>query len=141
MAEVHERLQAEMENIEQVLKELPGNDLLPNLSSLELAGVAALIHNFYNGLENILKQIFISRGMELPHSPSWHRDLVNIAASNNIISSSTAKQLRQYLAFRHFFSQGYSFDLDKERIIPLVSSLQNTLAAFKDDINEILKNP
>ena len=63
MAEVHERLQAELENIEQVLKELPGNDLLPNLSSLELAGVAALIHNFYNGLENILKQIFISRGI------------------------------------------------------------------------------
>ena len=28
-----------------------------------------------------------------------------------------------------------------ENIIPLVSSLQNTLAAFKGDINENLKNP
>jgi uncharacterized protein YutE (UPF0331/DUF86 family) len=139
MAEVHKRVEAEFENIERVVTELPGNDLLPSLSSLELAGVAALIHNFYNGIENILKQVVISCGKELPHNSSWHRDLVNMATSSGIISESTARELRPYLGFRHFFSHGYSFDLDKERIIPLVKSIQGTLASFKNDINETLK--
>jgi uncharacterized protein YutE (UPF0331/DUF86 family) len=139
MSEVHERVEAEMENIEHVVAELPGNDLLPNLSSLELAGVAALIHNFYNGIENILKQIVISRSKKLPQGSSWHRELVNIATSNDVISDSTAKELRRYLAFRHFFAHGYSFDLDKEHIIPLVKGVKEVLAAFRDDISKTLK--
>ena len=139
MTKVHEQIEAELENIERVTAELPGNDLLSNLSPLELAGVAALIHNFYNGIENILKQIVISCGDKPPNGPSWHRDLVNMATSNNIISESTANELRQYLAFRHFFSHGYSFDLDKGRIIPLVKNIQKTLACFTDDINKTLK--
>ena len=138
MAEVHERVEAELENIEHVVAELPGDDSLPNISSLELAGVAALIQNFYNGIENILKQIVIARGEKLPDGSSWHRDLLNIVMSNDIISESTAKELRRYLAFRHFFSHGYSFDLDKEHIVPLVKGIQGTLARFRDDINETL---
>ena len=139
MAEVRERVEAELENIERVVAELPGDDSLPNLSSLELAGVATLIHNFYNGIENILKQLVIARGEKLPDGSSWHRDLLNIATSNNIISESTAKELRRYLAFRHFFSHGYSFDLDKEHIIPLVMGIQGTLASFKNDVDNVLE--
>ena len=139
MAEARELVEAELENIERVVAELPGNNLLPNISSLELAGVAALIHNFYNGIENILKQLVISSGEELPHNSSWHKDLVNIAISNDIISESTAKELRRYLAFRHFFSHGYSFDLDKERIIPLVKDIERILACFRDDVSKALK--
>ena len=139
MAEVHERVEAELENIERVIAELPGTDLLPNLSSLELAGVATLIHNFYNGLENILKQMIISRGKQLPHDSSWHRELVDMAILDNIVSESTAQKLKRYLAFRRFFSHGYSFDLDKERIIPLVKDIQGTLTCFANDINEALK--
>ena len=139
MAEVRERVEAEMENIGRVVAEVPRGDSLASLSSLELAGVAALIHNFYNGIENILKQIITSFGGQLPHNSSWHRDLVNIAISNDIISESTAEELRRYLAFRHFFSHGYSFDLDKKLIIPLVKDIQGTLACFRDDINKTLR--
>ena len=49
MAKVHELVEAELENIERTIAEFPDSDLLPNLSSLELAGVAVLVHNFYNG--------------------------------------------------------------------------------------------
>jgi len=139
MAEVRELVEAELENIERVVAEFPDSDSLPNLSSLELAGAAALIHNFYNGVENVLKQVVIASGRKLPDGSSWHRDLVNVATSNDIISESTAKELRRYLAFRHFFTHGYSFDLDKERVIPLVKGLQETLTAFRDDINKTLE--
>ena len=138
MADVNERVEAEFECIERVVAELPADALLDNLSSLELAGVACLIHNFYNGIENILKQMVVSRGRKVPQEPSWHRDLVNMMVSDSIISDVTAEQLRRYLAFRHFFSQGYSFDLDKERIIPLVKDIPSVLTGFKSEINKAL---
>ena len=138
MAKVRERVEAEFENIERVVAELPVSSLMPSLSSLELAGVATHIHNFYNGIENILKQTVIASGEKLPEGPSWHLDLLAKAVSNNIITDSTAKELKRYLAFRHFFSHAYSFDLDKERMIPLVEGIQTTLSSFRCDINKAI---
>lgn len=54
MSKVHEQIEAEFENIERTLKEIPESESLLSLSNLELAGLAALIHNFYNGIETIL---------------------------------------------------------------------------------------
>ena len=138
MAKLGERVEAEFENIERVIAELPGSSLVLGLSSLELAGVASHIHNFYNGIENVLKQIVIASGNKLPEGPSWHQDLLAKAVSDNIVSDSTAKELKRYLAFRHFFSHAYSFDLDKERIIPLVEGIQETMLAFRRDINRAI---
>jgi hypothetical protein len=51
MAELAEKIAAELENIDSVLARIPEADALPDLSELELAGVAALIHSFYNGVD------------------------------------------------------------------------------------------
>ena len=135
MAKVRDRVEAEFENIERVVAEMPDSNLLTGLSSLELAGVATLLHNFYNGIENVLKQVVIASGKKLPDGPSWHQKLLTQAVSYDILSESTAKELKRYLAFRHFFSHAYSFDLDKERVIPLVEGIQGILLSFRRDIN------
>ena len=138
MAKVHEQVEAEFDNIERTLAEVPNIESLSNLSKLELAGLATLIHNFYNGIENILKQIITATGKKLPDGPSWHQDLINMAVTNKIISESTSKKLRQYLAFRHFFSHGYSFELDPKRIRNLVKDIQAIFECFKDEINKAM---
>lgn len=138
MAKVHEQVEAEYENIERTLAEVPDSESLLNLSGLELAGLAALIHNFYNGVENILKQLVNAIGKKLPDGPSWHQDLINTAVANEIISESTARKLRQYLAFRHFFSHGYSFELDPKRMSNLVKDIRSTFDCFKKEINKAI---
>lgn len=60
------KIHAELENIDEVLEQIPSYEKLPFLSTLELAGAAALLNNFYNGIENIwLLDIFSAMLMHL----------------------------------------------------------------------------
>ena len=59
------RIEAEYEAIESVLSALPELPL-SKLSRLEIASVAAMLHNFYNGIENVLKQAFRSKSIPIP---------------------------------------------------------------------------
>lgn len=138
MVSLSQRIQSEFENIDEVIDELPLYSSLPTLSTLELAGVAALLHSFYNGIENILKQIFFSENINLPEGQSWHKDLLEMAVKQNIISDECKNILGQYLAFRHFFSHAYTLDLYPDKMEPLVENSKETYLLFKRDINKFL---
>lgn len=138
MAKLYEKVEAELENIEQILEELRRTKTIANLSTIELAGIGAFIHNFYNGIENILKQILISKTGQLPDGASWHSELLKTAAKKEIISIRTAKKLKDYLAFRHFFSHAYSFNLDKELMAPLVKKADSVYKSFLKEIKRII---
>ncbi len=105
---------------------------------MELAGVAALIHNFYNGVENVLKQLVIFKGLSIPQGSSWHIELIEMCVANRTISQSTAGMLKEYLSFRHFFSHAYSFDVDEERIAPLLERIEDVHNALVKDISKAL---
>ena len=79
MVSLSQKIEAEFENIDEIFNEMPSHSSLSLLSTLELAGVAALLHNFYNGIENILKQIFVSQKISIPEGHSWHKDLIEQA--------------------------------------------------------------
>jgi hypothetical protein len=136
MVRLKQRIQAELENIDEIFKEMPLHSSLPRLSMLELAGVAALLHNFYNGIENILKQIFVWQKIPVPEGQSWHKDLLENAVKEEIISEECKSHLGQYLAFRHFFSHAYALDLYPEKMEPLVEDSQKLYSIFKNDINK-----
>ena len=138
MVSLSQKIQAELENIDEIFKEMPSHSSLSQLSILELAGVATLLHNYYNGIENILKQIFISQKIRVPEGQSWHKDLLERAVNESIISEECKKQLGQYLAFRHFFSHAYALDLYPEKMEPLVKNYQKLYLIFKYDIKRFL---
>ena len=132
------RVSAELENIDKVLEEMPYYEKLPYLSALELAGVAALLHNFYNGIENIFKQIFIWENLEIPEGKSSHKELLESAVKNEIISDELKFFLGEYLAFRHFFSHAYAFDLYADKMEPLVKNSKQIYFSFKNEISKYI---
>ena len=57
MAELIYKVEAEYENIDKLISELPDKNKLHVLQFLELAGVATILYNFYNSIENI-KEVY-----------------------------------------------------------------------------------
>ena len=137
MADSSLKVYAELEAIENILAELPDVNY-EHLSTLELAGSAALIHNFYNGIENILKQICNARRYKLPSGDTWHKDLLLLAVEHKLISFQLEGELKQYLAFRHFFSHAYALELYPHRIEHLAKNLSNLFDIFKTEIEKAL---
>ncbi len=135
MASYKECIEAEYEAVEKTLAALPKKPL-SQLSDLELSGTAILLHNFYNGLENILKQTFRNQSITLPEGPSWHQDLINKAVDKNILSEDLALEIKRYMGFRHFISHGYAINLDPERLTKLTSNIVEIFKKFKDEINK-----
>ncbi len=115
MPDYHLRIEAEYETIEYTL--------------------SALLHTFYNGLENVLKQAFKAKNISIPEGSSWHRDLLLAAGQNNILSEKLITELSPFLAFRHFFSHAYALDLFPSRLIPLVQKAVDIFQQFKLEIN------
>jgi uncharacterized protein YutE (UPF0331/DUF86 family) len=131
------RIEAEFEAIQKTLESLPLNDL-SSLSSLEIAGTAALLHNFYNGIENVIKQLICSKKLELPSGSSWHKELIELAENRGLMSFELCQSLRRYLAFRHFFSHAYALDLETEKIKPLLDSCSEVYSKFKSEVDSII---
>ena len=138
MDKIKIKVRAELENIDDIFKEIPNYKELPYLSTLELAGVAALLHNFYNGVENILKQISLSKGLKATEGKSWHKELLNTAENNKIISNKLKIKLGSYLAFRHYFSHAYALDLYADKMEPLVEKSESVYNEFKNSINDFV---
>jgi hypothetical protein len=96
------RIEAEYEELESTLSALPDRPL-STLSKLELAGVAALLHNFYNGIENILKNLLHASEITIPQGGSWHRDLLIAAEKQRILSGPLLEDLKPVSRISPFF--------------------------------------
>jgi hypothetical protein len=131
------RIEAEYEAIEKALAALPKKPL-SELSQLELAGVAALLHNLYNGIEYVLKQAFRAKEIPIPSGSSWHRDLLLSAVQQKILDKDLVTNLSHFLAFRHFFSHAYALDLFPERMEPLVKNATISFLKFKTAVNSLV---
>ena len=93
MAELREQIQAEKENVEVALATLREALSRSPRSVIELAASATFLHNVYNGIENILKQVLKARAVEIPGADAWHQELLKRAASAGVIPGTLAQEL------------------------------------------------
>lgn len=139
MDELTEQILAEKENVDNALHNLKTAMERKEKTVIELAAIATFLHNIYNGIENILKQILLSRDIEIPKSGKWHKDLLNKSLSSGIISEELSNKLYKYLTFRHFFVHAYGFMLDEKELDHLANDIPDVWQQFLLEIENFLK--
>ena len=140
MDELLREVQAEKEYVLDTFRAL--NEALQRKEKtvVELAAISTFLQNTYNGIENILKRVLKFKGISIPVSASWHKDLLDLSVNNQIISLELSKRLDEYRAFRHFFIHGYGVLLDKERLMPLAESLPDLWKDFEFEIATFMES-
>ena len=75
---------------------------------IELSALAAMLHSFYNGMENIFKRVTLELGDPMPGGESWHKELLDSMTDatgnrNAVLSPQLWGRLKEYMEFRHVF--------------------------------------
>jgi len=138
MADLQRRIEVEIYNISVALQEINSIKDKKNKTKIELAGIATFLHNFYSGIENILKQILSEKNINVPKNEFWHKTLLETSVKNKIITVEFKNSLSDYLAFRHFFVHSYGFMLDEHRLMSLAKNASDIFSEFKENIENYI---
>ena len=130
MDNLPKQLLAEKENVDMAMSNLKEALSRDERTVIELAAIGTFLHNIYNGVENILKQILKSKGITVPKSDTWHKEVLNLSVSQKILSEQLADSLYEYLTFRHFFVHAYGFMLDEDQLKDLANNISDIWARF-----------
>ena len=137
MGELLREILAEKEHILETLQALQQALARKEKTVVELAAIAAFLQNAYNGIENTLKRVLKSRGISVPASDSFHRDLLDLSVDNHIITAQLSRRLDEYRAFRHFVVHGYGTMLDENRLLPLAENLADIWKEFESELDRL----
>ncbi len=125
-------------------------DLPPErVPNYDRGGIGYLLHNFYNGCENIFESI--ARFFENDIGPaSWHKDLLKRMKMEisgyrpKVIDNELYLILDDFRSFRHKFRYTYAFELNWEReqivarkMIIAWELLQKQIHTFMDQLDEL----
>ncbi len=111
---------------------------------IELAALAAMLHSFYNGVENLLKRVAVETGEGLPTGDVWHRRLLDQMARATdarpaVLTEDLRSTLRLYLDFRHVFRHSYTFDLRWDKMREAVLDCGAALAGLREALTRFLR--
>lgn len=111
--------------------------------TIEISALAALLHSFYTGTENLFKRIALHLDGGLPSGDMWHTRLLDSMATPTAvrpaaITEALGGRLRLYLGFRHVFRHAYAFELRWSKMAPLVQQLAETLELLEKDVGRFV---
>ena len=112
-------------------------------NEIELSALAALLHSFYTGVENIFKRASVELDGRRMTGDAWHRDLLRAmtepaGARPALLPAALHETLQDYLRFRHVFRNAYSFDLQWDKMSTLVLNVETTLLQLERALDQFL---
>lgn len=136
MADFPPEVRTELDNIRTTLQNLDLAVRRPERGIVESAAIGTFLHNFYSGMEHVVKQTFKLHSIPLPDSETWHKDLLELSLRENVLSEATVENLYEFLGFRHFFVHGYAVMLQESKLTSLANKASDVWESFLSDIQQ-----
>ncbi|MCG2813482.1 MAG: hypothetical protein L6245_02260 [Thermodesulfovibrionales bacterium] len=145
--ELKEDVLDEEKAIEETLKRL--NEVKNNFrvqkkeDYLSEPAMGTYLMNFYNGIENILKQISRSYYLSVPKGNSWHKELLVLSSNPpagkvQVFNQTIMERIVPYRNFRHRFVSGYGFQLKAEKMMALIDNAESLWGDVKRAVSKFL---
>jgi hypothetical protein len=141
------KVEFEIAQIDNLLKETSpllklSHNKTPDM--VETAALGLFLHSFYNGIENIIKCIIREKYGKLPSGNKWHKELLDLSFIKNndqkaLFSDTLKVVLDDYLSFRHFIRNTYSFKITWERMEHLILDIDKNWNDIKTEINNYVE--
>ena len=135
--ELQERLVFELRQVRKELKvilRLIGKRKRLSGDEIHVRAAASSLHSIYNGMEKMLEFVLKDRTLLSPQGSASHSELLITAASNGVISRTLESDLREYMAFRHFYRHSYGFMIDSELLNPLLGKVENVVSQLSEEL-------
>ena len=112
---------------------------------VEASAAGSFLQSFYNGIEGIILLLFKGIGENIPNDVQWHKKLFDKAfkatEKRSILFRDDYKEkLVEYLSFRHFFRHSYGFEIDWNRLRPLINEVEELWKILEKDIHKFIEN-
>ena len=110
---------------------------------IELNAAGAILHSYYNGLENIFLLIRKNIDKTVLSSERWHSELLKsmfaaTEARRPLFEKKLYDQLVDYMGFRHFFRHAYGYHLRWDLIKPLFMNIEENWYTVKTNIETLI---
>lgn len=109
-----------------------------------LESTALKLHNFYTGCERIFERIAGELNGGLPKTPDWHLRLLRTMSLEipevrpRILTSELVERLGEYLRFRHLVRNIYGFELEEDKLTPLVAEIEGVFRDLEEQLGKAL---
>ena len=140
-------IRRELNNVRRLVDE--AEEWRPRLSdwpqTVRVRTAGGILHDFYSAAERIFRYIATEVDGDLPTGSSWHIQLLQRIATDldtirpAVLDRATARQLDEYLRFRHLFRNMYGFDLEWERCDKLLVDMPETFARLEEQVTAFLE--
>ncbi|MCL0080946.1 hypothetical protein M1N64_01770 [Peptococcaceae bacterium] len=137
-------------------KELAGGGLYPEITSTTYKGVAiddllitrmltSILHDYYNAIEHIFKNIAQNIDESLPKGSDWHSGLISQMSRAvpgtrpAVITKKTLELISELKGLRHVIRAKYGLNINAKKIYLAVNNLHLISKYFKSDLNAFIK--
>lgn len=138
LTDVMQDIRAELAQMNNLRQEMA------SLCDLNYAGVyraqGSVLHDFYTGCERIFLRIARDIDQDVPQGERWHIHLLERmeveyeSIRPEVISPDLSRSLRPYLGFRHVFRNIYGYELQVDRLHPLIKDFAQILDRFLSEL-------
>ncbi len=113
-------------------------------NNIELSALAAMLHAFYNGIENIFKRTAVEIDGGMPTGEFWHKALLDsmtraTGQRTSVLSPDLGRRLKEYMEFRHVFRHAYTFDLRWDSMKTLALGCDEALKLVEDELHKFFE--